>query len=151
MLFISEKTQGISNFCAQREIKCTFIPSDASHMGGVWERTIQTAKRVLKVLLRTADCKGRELSVSDPFCQSIIFCPKIPFSKAFVKITFKSSSDFFFLENYEDRKTGSKCSFPFNNFNCRQTSHKSGTNITLHSSTVKSSKYVVNVILQAIL
>ena len=40
--------QKINNFCAQREIKWTFNPPDASHMGGVWERMIQTAKRVLK-------------------------------------------------------------------------------------------------------
>lgn len=42
----------INNFCAQREIKWTFNPPDASHMGGVWERIIQTAKRVLKALLK---------------------------------------------------------------------------------------------------
>ena len=44
--------QRINNFCAQREIKWTFNPPDASHMGGVWERMIQTAKRVLKALLK---------------------------------------------------------------------------------------------------
>lgn len=44
--------QRISDFCAQREIKWTFNPPDASHMGGMWERMIQTAKRVLKALLK---------------------------------------------------------------------------------------------------
>ena len=44
--------QRINNFCAQREIKWTFNRPDASHMGGVWERIIQTAKRVLKALLK---------------------------------------------------------------------------------------------------
>ena len=44
--------QRISNFCAQKEIKWTFNPPDASHMGGPWERMIQTTKRVLKALLK---------------------------------------------------------------------------------------------------
>ena len=42
----------ISNFCAQREIKWKFNPPAASHMGGVWERMVQTTKRVLKSLLK---------------------------------------------------------------------------------------------------
>ena len=46
------KHQRTSDCCAQREIKWTFNPPDASHMGGVWERMIQTAKRVLKALLK---------------------------------------------------------------------------------------------------
>lgn len=44
--------QRISNFCAQKEIKWTFNPPDASHMGGPWERMIQTTKRVFKALLK---------------------------------------------------------------------------------------------------
>lgn len=44
--------QRISDFCAQREIKWTFNPPDASHMGGIWERMIQTTKRLLKALLK---------------------------------------------------------------------------------------------------
>ena len=44
--------QRISNFCAQSEIKWTFNPPDAKHMGDVWERMIQTSKRVLKALLK---------------------------------------------------------------------------------------------------
>ena len=39
-------------FCAQREIKWTFKTPNASHMGGVCERLIQTAKRLLKALLK---------------------------------------------------------------------------------------------------
>ena len=42
----------ISNFCVQREIKWKFNPPAASHMGGVWERMVQTTKRVLKSLLK---------------------------------------------------------------------------------------------------
>lgn len=42
----------ISNFCAQRESKWIFNPPGGSHMGGVWERMIQSAKRVLKALLK---------------------------------------------------------------------------------------------------
>ena len=42
----------ISNFCAQREIKWKFNPPAASHMAGVWERMVQTTKRVLKSLLK---------------------------------------------------------------------------------------------------
>ena len=36
--------QKINNVFTQREIKWTFNPPDASHMGGVWERMIQNAK-----------------------------------------------------------------------------------------------------------
>ena len=42
----------ISNFCAQREIKWKFNLPSASHMEGVWERMVQTTKRVLKSLLK---------------------------------------------------------------------------------------------------
>ena len=42
----------ISNFCVQREIKWKFNTPAASHMGGVWERMVQTTKRVLKSLLK---------------------------------------------------------------------------------------------------
>ena len=42
----------ISNFCVQREIKWKYNPPAASHMGGVWERMVQTTKRVLKSLLK---------------------------------------------------------------------------------------------------
>ena len=44
--------QNIHNFCAQREIEWHFIPPSASHMGGSWERMVQTTKRVLKSLLK---------------------------------------------------------------------------------------------------
>lgn len=44
--------QRISDVCAQREIKWTFNPPDASHMGSVWERLTQTAKQVLRALLK---------------------------------------------------------------------------------------------------
>ena len=42
----------ISNFCVQREIKWKFNPQAASHMGGIWQRMVQTTKRVLKSLLK---------------------------------------------------------------------------------------------------
>ena len=42
----------ISNFCVQREIKWKFNPPAASHMGGIWQRMVQTTKRVLKSLLK---------------------------------------------------------------------------------------------------
>ncbi|XP_048586408.1 uncharacterized protein LOC116604491 [Nematostella vectensis] len=41
----------INRFCIQRRIKWSFIPPAASHMGGAWERMVQTTKRVLKSLL----------------------------------------------------------------------------------------------------
>ena len=50
---LQEWNQGkISNFCAQKAIIWKFNPPSASHMGGVWERMVQTAKRVLKSLLK---------------------------------------------------------------------------------------------------
>ena len=44
--------QKINAFTSQREIKWIFNPPTASHMGGVWERIVQSVKRILKALLR---------------------------------------------------------------------------------------------------
>ena len=44
--------QKIHNHCAQRNIEWNFIPPSASHMGGVWERMVQTTKCVLKAFLQ---------------------------------------------------------------------------------------------------
>ena len=44
--------QRINAFTSQREIKWIFNPLTASHMGGVWERIVQSVKSILKALLR---------------------------------------------------------------------------------------------------
>ena len=44
--------QKIHNHCAQRNIEWNFIPPSGSHMGGVWERMVQTTKRALEALLQ---------------------------------------------------------------------------------------------------
>ena len=44
--------------------------------------------------LRVAVCKDRESAVSDPFGESLIFCPKLALDRLFSKIIFKSSNDF---------------------------------------------------------
>ena len=36
----------------QEEIKWSFNPPTASHMGGVWERIIRSTRRILKALLK---------------------------------------------------------------------------------------------------
>ena len=43
--------QKIKRFLHQKEIKWIFNPPTASHMGGVWERVVQSVKRILKALL----------------------------------------------------------------------------------------------------
>ena len=55
----------ISHFCTQREIKWKFNPPAASHMGGVWERMVQTTKRVLKSLLKEQDRDRRSTCYCD--------------------------------------------------------------------------------------
>ena len=47
--------------------------------------------------LRVAVCKDRESAVSDPFGESLIFCPKLALGRLFSKIIFKSSNDFVYL------------------------------------------------------
>ena len=44
-----------------------------------------------------AICKDRESEVSDPFGESLIFCPKLALGRLFSKIIFKSSNDFVYL------------------------------------------------------
>ncbi len=42
----------IGNFLQQRKVKWIFNPPAAPHMGGVWERMVQSTKKVLKALVR---------------------------------------------------------------------------------------------------
>ena len=67
------------------------------------------------VQLRVAVCKDRESAVSDPFGESLIFCPKLALGRLFSKIIFKSSNDFVYLGNLGKIKSAvkmrSKCGF----------------------------------------
>ena len=66
-------------------------------------------------LLRVAVCKDRESAVSDPFGESLIFCPKLALGRLFSKIIFKSSNGFVYLGNLRKIKSAvkmrSKCGF----------------------------------------
>ena len=66
-------------------------------------------------MLRVAVCKDRESAVSDPFDESLIFCPKLALGRLFSKIIFKSSNDFVYLGNLRKIKSAvkmwSKCGF----------------------------------------
>ena len=68
-----------------------------------------------KEVLRVAVCKDRESAVSDPFGESLIFCPKLALGRLFSKIIFKSSNDFVYLGNLAKIKSAvkmrSKCGF----------------------------------------
>ena len=65
--------------------------------------------------LRVVVCKDRESAVSDPFGESLIFCPKLALGRLFSKIIFKSSNDFVYLGNLGKIKSAvkmrSKCGF----------------------------------------
>ena len=65
--------------------------------------------------LDLAVCKDRESAVSDPFGESLIFCPKLALGRLFSKILFKSSNDFVYLGNLRKIKSAvkmrSKCGF----------------------------------------
>ena len=43
--------QRINRFMCQQDIKWFFNPPTASHMGGIWERIVQSVKKILKALL----------------------------------------------------------------------------------------------------
>ena len=66
-------------------------------------------------ILRVAVCKDRESAVSDPFGESLIYCPKLALGRLFSKIIFKSSNDFVYLGNLGKIKSAvkmrSKCGF----------------------------------------
>ena len=68
-----------------------------------------------RITLRVAVCKDRESAVSDPFGESLIFCPKLALGRLFSKIIFKSSNDFVYLGNLAKIKSAvkmrSKCGF----------------------------------------
>ena len=40
-----------NRFMCQQNIKWFFNPPTASHMGGIWERIVQSVKKILKALL----------------------------------------------------------------------------------------------------
>lgn len=58
-----------------------------------------------------ATCKDRELVVSEPFGESLIFLPKIPLGRLFSKIIFKIFRDFFYFWNVQKIKTAVKVQF----------------------------------------
>ena len=66
-------------------------------------------------MLRVAVCKDRESAVSDPFGESLIFCPMLALGRLISKIIFKSSNDFVYLGNLRKIKSAvkmrSKCGF----------------------------------------
>ena len=70
---------------------------------------------ILSTYLRVAVCKDRESAVSNPFGESLIFCPKLALGRLFSKIIFKSSNDFVYLGNLRKIKSAvkmrSKCGF----------------------------------------
>ena len=70
---------------------------------------------IVSSALRVAVCKDRESVVSDPFGESLIFCPKVALGRLFSKIIFKSSNDFVYLGNLRKIKSAvkmrSKCGF----------------------------------------
>ena len=67
------------------------------------------------IYLRVAVCKDRESAVSDPFGESLIFCPKLALGTLFSKTIFKSSNGFVYLGNLRKIKSAvkmlSKCGF----------------------------------------
>ena len=83
---------------------------------------IQALRNMWKVFqssfLRVAVCKDRESAVSDPFGESLIFCPKLALGRLFSKNIFKSSNDFVYLGNLRKIKSAvkmrSKCGFLVN-------------------------------------
>ena len=84
----------------------------------VMNKTLFKTRVVLnfeRKLLRVAVCKDRESAVSDPFGESLIFCPKLALGRLFSKIIFKSSNDFVYLGNLRKIKSvvkmRSKCGF----------------------------------------
>ena len=61
--------------------------------------------------LRVAVCKDRESAVSDPFGESLIFCPKLALGTLFSKIIFKSSNGFVYLGTLRKIKNAVKVQF----------------------------------------
>ena len=80
-----------------------------------WLGVVRLHKTPPISLLRVAVCKDRESAVSDPFGESLIFCPKLALGRLFSKIIFKSSNDFVYLGNLAKIKSAvkmrSKCGF----------------------------------------
>ena len=56
-----DKTK-IYNYCTKHEIEWNFISPSAPHKGGIWERLIQTVKRVLMAVFRTGRLTDEILS-----------------------------------------------------------------------------------------
>ena len=68
------------------------------------------------ISLTVAAGKDRESAVSDPFGESLIFCPKIPLGRLFSKFIFKSFRDFVYFWNSRKNKTEVKVQFfPWSN------------------------------------
>ena len=62
----------IAGFLAQREIKWSFNPPAASHMGGIWERQIRSIRRILATLLKQQHLDDECLSTLMCTVESII-------------------------------------------------------------------------------
>ena len=57
----------VQEACLKRNIEWHFIPPSASHMGGVWERIVQSVKRVLRAVLKDVNVQDEALHTA--LCQ----------------------------------------------------------------------------------
>lgn len=57
---------------SEREIEWIFNPPTASHMGGVWERIVQSVKKILKALLREQIVKDETLLILMAEAESVV-------------------------------------------------------------------------------
>ena len=62
----------IAKFLSQKEIKWSFNPPTASHMGGIWERQIRSIRRILATLLKQQHLDDECLSTLMCTVESII-------------------------------------------------------------------------------
>ena len=77
----------IEDFLLQREIRWSFNPPTASHMGGAWERMIRSTRRILNVLLKDQTVSDEVLSTLMTEVKSIIN------SRPLVPVTFDPKDD----------------------------------------------------------
>lgn len=70
----------ITEKLCHQQIDWNFNHPAASHMGGVWERQIQTARRILDALLREYGSRLEEDSLQTLLCEVESIINSIPFS-----------------------------------------------------------------------